>query len=1367
MISPLRKVSRWVIVTVGVVLLLLVISLGVLQWMLTRAPDYRLDLQREITARTGLVMEFSRISARLRLFGPELVFVGASMHEPDSNLALFTARSGSAGLDIWTSILTGRLVAGRFTLEAPRLAVQRTADGAFEIIGQTPHPGRKLRLDRLPVGRLRVRDAEISYRDLRSGRGPWVVDNIQLEVRRQPGQLSVKGAARLPKVLSDNITFSAEGRGDLDDTDHLAWNVAFKTARVDLAAWVDVMPELKRVVSTGQGPLDVSAGFFGREPQALTLKTDLAELALSVPVWSLPLPAADALDDPDAPRKSVPEHDAPSEVPAIAAAPDEAVQSHRQSLPYRRASIHLQANRTRAGWHLVANDLSLLQPHSKNTRAAMLEVQWEGDAQRMKASGRAQALDIQALWPLLIYLPQKPSNSRLRALQARGMLEDLQFTFDRHADRADEYSVQGRFADIGVNAVGKQPGVTGISGGFSATQASGEARIDTRAVSFDMPTWFRDHLQAQSAQMSVRWALQPDGLQVNAKDIDIKSVDGRARGTVSAFMPTASESSPLLKLDLIGTDLNAVAAPRYLPAGRIPGKAMQWLDQAFKSGRVVEAKAHYDGPTRKFPFRHDEGLFLITAHIEGLSVDYQNGWAPASDITTDVEFRNQGMTAHAHAGNVHDLAFEQVGGAIADFKEAELTLEGRVAGDLGSALAYLQESPIGPGLGEQFMNLRGAGQAHIDVNLRLPLKSVRDYRLAVETHLSGASATTQGFPAQITELAGVLRVREHGLSTSDLKGRLLGAPLIASIRDNSASTAALNITKKSATDPAVMARRETLIVAQGGAQASDLVRLFVPSANFGLAGSAQWRLDGKFTSNAGKLQQVYTLTSDLRGLQSGLPTPFGKSAAEARDLRVDMEINDPSSALLRASAGDVRAIARIARQDDGGWQLDRGGIQVDGRPAAMPDHPGLRIEGTLQTLVLDDWLRLRPANAAATNSPPGRPLSDYLRAANLRVGTFKLFGYSASDVRGIMQATKQGWRVDVASPDITGGITIPYDLNLPSATLSAQLQHLTVGTRETAQGAAAGSPADPRQFPGIQAHIEEFDFGKRHLGAVDVNLTRVPDGLKLAQFRADGASFNAQASGEWLASAAGQTTSIDLTVTSSDVLQTLQALDYGGLVAAKHGELHAVLKWTGGIDERLLERAAGEVSLELQSGQVLSVAPGAGRMLGLLSVAALPRRLALDFSDLTDKGLSFDTIHGDFQLRDGSAYTNNLLLSGPAAEVGMAGRTGLVARDYDQTAIVTGNLGSTLPAAGLLAGGPVVGAALLLFSQVFKDPLKGITRGYYRITGGWDKPVIERIDSAEAKDAPLQPEPEKIAPQKTGPGSEPVAPAKSSPDPQS
>ncbi|MBS0614188.1 MAG: TIGR02099 family protein, partial [Proteobacteria bacterium] len=141
------------------------------------------------------------------------------------------------------------------------------------------------------------------------------------------------------------------------------------------------------------------------------------------------------------------------------------------------------------------------------------------------------------------------------------------------------------------------------------------------------------------------------------------------------------------------------------------------------------------------------------------------------------------------------------------------------------------------------------------------------------------------------------------------------------------------------------------------------------------------------------------------------------------------------------------------------------------------------------------------------------------------------------------------------------------------------------------------------------------------------------------------------------------------------------------------------------------------------------------RVLGLASLAALPRRLTLDFSDLTDKGLAYDLIRGSFDLHEGNAYTSNLLLEGPALEIGLIGRVGLAKRDLDQTAVVAGNFGVTLPIASTLAAGPVVGAAVLVFSQLFKQPLKGLVRGYYRITGSWENPQIERVKSDAAAEA--------------------------------
>ncbi|MEM8548320.1 MAG: AsmA-like C-terminal region-containing protein, partial [Pseudomonadota bacterium] len=125
-----------------------------------------------------------------------------------------------------------------------------------------------------------------------------------------------------------------------------------------------------------------------------------------------------------------------------------------------------------------------------------------------------------------------------------------------------------------------------------------------------------------------------------------------------------------------------------------------------------------------------------------------------------------------------------------------------------------------------------------------------------------------------------------------------------------------------------------------------------------------------------------------------------------------------------------------------------------------------------------------------------------------------------------------------------------------------------------------------------------------------------------------------------------------------------------------------------------------------------------------------PRRLALDFRDVFQKGFNFDALTGEFRIVNGEAYTCNLSLQGASADVGLIGRASLYRRNYNQTAIISVKVGNTLPAVGAVVGGPQVGAVLFLFSQIFKKPLQNMSQIYYQINGSWDEPSIERTDSA-------------------------------------
>ena len=98
--------------------------------------------------------------------------------------------------------------------------------------------------------------------------------------------------------------------------------------------------------------------------------------------------------------------------------------------------------------------------------------------------------------------------------------------------------------------------------------------------------------------------------------------------------------------------------------------------------------------------------------------------------------------------------------------------------------------------------------------------------------------------------------------------------------------------------------------------------------------------------------------------------------------------------------------------------------------------------------------------------------------------------------------------------------------------------------------------------------------------------------------------------------------------------------------------VRAGCSWPGPPEVSALERLSGRLEISAANGQLTAVEPGAGRVFSLMSLTHLPRRLALDFNDLTGEGLAFDTLSGTFQLTDGDAYTDNVTLRGSAAEIG-------------------------------------------------------------------------------------------------------------------
>jgi len=252
---------------------------------------------------------------------------------------------------------------------------------------------------------------------------------------------------------------------------------------------------------------------------------------------------------------------------------------------------------------------------------------------------------------------------------------------------------------------------------------------------------------------------------------------------------------------------------------------------------------------------------------------------------------------------------------------------------------------------------------------------------------------------------------------------------------------------------------------------------------------------------------------------------------------------------------------------------------------------------------------------------------------------------------------------------------------------------------------------------------------------------RTPTGQKTRTFKAEGGLLTVTGEGEWRRRAGQSSGSLSGDFATTDINATLRAFGYTPNLDAKSSRFKAALTWAPAEEGLDWPQAQGTLHLEFQNGQLRAVEPGAGRVLGLVNFYALPRRLALNFKDVLGSGLAFDRITGDFELRDGSAHTQNLTVAGPSVRMDVRGRIGLAARDYDQQVTVYPDVSGSVTLGSLLLGGPVAGALAFIAQQVLNKPLNQVTQLSYRVTGSWDNPQVERGPASETKPPERAPPP--------------------------
>ena len=271
-------------------------------------------------------------------------------------------------------------------------------------------------------------------------------------------------------------------------------------------------------------------------------------------------------------------------------------------------------------------------------------------------------------------------------------------------------------------------------------------------------------------------------------------------------------------------------------------------------------------------------------------------------------------------------------------------------------------------------------------------------------------------------------------------------------------------------------------------------------------------------------------------------------------------------------------------------------------------------------------------------------------------------------------------------------------------------------------------PTNPIILPVIDGIVKKLYFDKLFLGRLDFKTSQNKHGLSFDEIILSAQNMKLFAHGDWKYRRGDHTTDLEFTLSSKDFGGMLEDLDFAAIIRKGAAQVSGKLKWYGTPTDFSLEKLNGDIHLKIKNGNIIEVDEGVGRLLGLFSLSALPRKLLGDFNNTFKSGFSFDEAEGAISIEDGDAYTDDFEISSPVADVSISGRTGLADRDYENTVEVVPDVGGGLAGITALLVNLPAGIGLWLVDKITGEQFNAASSKFYEISGSWESPDIEEVD---------------------------------------
>ena len=1344
---------RWVVRAVAAVLLLLALAWAVLHWVIVpRIDQWRPWLQDQASKAINAPVTIGAIRAESNALVPSVALSDVQVHDPAGHVGLRVPRVLAA----FSVLSLSRGGLEQLVIDQPELEVRRTAQGRLLV------PGMDLSGDAgvadwfFSQRELLVRGGRVTWIDEQRAAPPVALHDVEMVVRgsRRNHQISLEATPQ--DGWGERFTFIGQFRQPVLSLHAGQWRQWDGQIYASLPQ-VDVS-RLRQYVD-----LDAAWGVDLRQGQgALRAWADVRQGALDGVTADLALGAVTAR-----------------------------LGAGLQPLAFDSVSGRI-AWRNQAGrMNFDTHDLHFVDADGLVWSGGNLAFNYSDGHGGQAAGGglSGDTLDLAALAKIASRLPLPAMvRDQLQAHPVQGRVESITAHWDGPLEAPRDWSLKARLSALSVGAspappradgqpAADVPGIEGATLDLQATGAGGQATLGIRDGALAFPGVFEEpRIPLDDLSMQARWRVQGQRIEVDVDELMLRNQD--ATGSFKARWHTADVQRPEDRrfpgvLDLTGSfsRANGARVYRYLPL-HIPEPARRYVREAIQKGEARDVAVQIKGNLLDVPYQKDPaaGEFRFAGQVQGVTLAYvprsiqpegQLPWPALEDLTGELIFDHNSMQVRNASARVQGhpgWQFPRVQADIPDLGHTRVVVDADGRGALTAALGIVRRSPLAQLTQHVLDQASASGDAALNLKLDLPVARIHEPKVQGRVSLQGNDLRLTPESPLLAQTQGVVNFSDTGFTLQDMRVRLLGGEVRLSGGTQLASAGGA---------------ASTLLRASGVATADGLRQMkewnSVPALARVVSGSAAYQASIDFHAGT----PTVVVTSDLRGLALDLPAPLTKSADAAWPLRYEW--------LPQVAAASRRQRLRLTVADQLAldYELDttatparvlRGAIGIG--PLAIPGlalpASGVQLSLQLPKLDVDAWEHLADRLLGSVALPAGR---DYLPSAWLaRVDELRVDERVLHDVTS--RGTRDGaiWRTDAQARELAGRIEYSEGADGSAGKVHARLTRLSIPASAGDGPTTLLADAPPARIPALDIVADNFELGGKQLGRLEVeavNRDQAPARQDAAGVQAwqlsrlklsmPEASFNA--TGSWAAPAraaapdpraprppdGARRTQLDFKLDIHDGGALLARLNMPGVLARGKGRLEGSIGWAGSPLSPHYPSMDGQLHLDVGAGQFLRADPGIAKLLGVLSLQALPRRLTLDFRDVFSTGFAFDFVRGDVVVQRGVASTSNLHMKGVNAAVLMEGSADIDKETQDLHVLVVPQIDASTAALAAAVINPAIGIGAFLAQWVLKRPLMKAATREFHIGGRWDDPQVTRIEQSTAAADAGQAMPDKLA----------------------